>query len=233
LARAHHRVEHVAAPKLRPALAALVAALSRAGDAGSVAEAYDVVVDWYRPVLARRFPNEAHRPQDLTFFRIVAERYTDLASLLADLALDPETTRQAVAAGAPEATEGLRPLTISTIHSAKGLEWDHVTLVGVDDRTLPSPWAVRRAAEGGGEAELEEERRLLYVAVTRARERLEVVHALFGRQGLQRLSRFLEEPGVHTTFEVATAPRATFADERAPRIDRGGLLAALTGDDEA
>ncbi len=237
LARAGKRVEHVAAPKLRPALSGLVAALARAGDADSVAAAYDQVVAWYLPVLARRYPNEPHRPQDLTFFRIVAERYADLTSLLADLALDPETTRQAVAAGAPEATEGLRPVTISTIHSAKGLEWDVVTLVGVDDRTLPSPWAVRRAADdagaadGRGDAELEEEKRLLYVAVTRARERLEVVHALFGRQGLQRLSRFLEEPGVQAAFEVTTAPRATFADERGPRVDRGGLLAALAGDD--
>ena len=232
LARAAKRIDPVAAPKLRPALRDLVAALVRAGEAGTVAAAYDHVVAWYLPVLARRYPNEPHRSQDLTFFRIVVERYADLASLLADLALDPEATRQAVAAGAPAASEGFRPVAISTIHSAKGLEWDQVTLVGVDDRTLPSPWAVRRAAQEGTEADLEEEKRLLYVAVTRARERLEVVHALFGRQGLQRLSRFLEEPGVQATFEVTTAPQATFADERGPSVDRGGLLAALAGEDE-
>jgi DNA helicase II / ATP-dependent DNA helicase PcrA len=230
LDRAPRRIA-LAGSKTRAGLSDLLDALTRARSATSVAAAYDHVVAWYLPELARRYPNEAYRHHDLAFFRIVVERATDLASLLADLALDPETTRQAVNAGAPEPTEGLRPLTISTIHSAKGLEWDHVVLLGVDDRTLPSPWAVRRAAQDGDEAELEEEKRLLYVAVTRAREKLEVVHALFGRQGLQRLSRFLEDPGVQATFDLTSSPRATFADEGGPRLDRGGLLAALAGDD--
>ncbi|MDA0700217.1 MAG: ATP-dependent helicase [bacterium] len=230
LARAAKRLDQ-AGGKARAALSDLLGAFGRAQAASTVAQAYDHVVAWYLPLLARKYPNEAYRQQDLAFFRIVVERYGDLASLLADLALDPETTRQAVNAGAPDASEGLRALTISTIHSAKGLEWDHVILVGVDDRTMPSPWAVRRAAQGGDESELEEEKRLLYVAVTRARERLGVVHALFGRQGLQRLSRFLEDPAVQATFDVSQTPRATFADERGPRLDRGGLLAALAGDD--
>ena len=231
LERARRRVDQLTSGRARPALRELLAALERAGAAASVAEGYDQLVAWYLPVLARRHPNEPYRQQDLAFFRIVVERYADLAALLADLALDPETTRQAVNTGPADAGEGLRPVTISTIHSAKGLEWDHVLLIGVDDRTLPSPWAVRRAARDGDESEVEEEKRLLYVAVTRARERLEVVHALFGRQGLQRLSRFLEDPGVQATFDVSSAPRATVADERGPRLDRDGLLAALAGDD--
>jgi DNA helicase II / ATP-dependent DNA helicase PcrA len=230
LDRAPRRVDQVG-PKARAGLTDLLGALVGARAATSVTAAFDRVVAWYLPVLARRYPNEAYRHHDLTFFRIVVERASDLASLLADLALDPETTRQAVNAGAAEPTEGLRPLTISTIHSAKGLEWDHVLLLGVDDRTLPSPWAVRRAAQDGAEVELEEEKRLLYVAVTRAREKLEVVHALFGRQGLQRMSRFLEDAAVQATFDVTSSPRATFADERGPRLERGGLLAALAGDD--
>jgi len=231
LERARRRVDQLTSGRARPALRELLAALERAGAAASVAEGYDQLVAWYLPVLARRHPNEPYRQQDLAFFRIVVERYADLAALLADLALDPETTRQAVNTGPADAGEGLRPVTISTIHSAKGLEWDHVLLIGVDDRTLPSPWAVRRAARDGDESEVEEEKRLLYVAVTRARERLEVVHALFGRQGLQRLSRFLEDPGVQATFDASSAPRATVADERGPRLDRDGLLAALAGDD--
>jgi DNA helicase-2/ATP-dependent DNA helicase PcrA len=233
LARARRRADQAASGKARAALHELLAAFDRAERAATVAEGYDHIVAWYLPVLARRHPSEAYRQQDLAFFRIVVERYADLASLLADLALDPETTRQAVNAGAPEAAEGLRPVTISTMHSAKGLEWDHVVIVGVDDRTLPSPWAVRRAARDGDEGELEEEKRLLYVAITRARERLEFVHALFGRQGMQRLSRFLEDAGVQATLEISTAPRAAVADARGPRLDRGGLLAALAGDDEA
>jgi DNA helicase II / ATP-dependent DNA helicase PcrA len=232
LERAAKRSDRAGA-KSRAELADLLAALGRARSAATVAEAYDQVVAWYLPRLGAKHPHEPYRQQDLVFFRIVAERYGDLASLLADLALDPETTRQATPGGAPEPGEGLRPLTISTIHSAKGLEWDHVTLVGVDDRTLPSPWAVRRAALAGDEGELEEEKRLLYVAVTRARERLEVVHALFGRQGLQRLSRFLEDPAVQATLDVVAGPRATVADAGGAALDRSGLLAALAGDDEA
>ena len=235
LARARRRVDPGRAEGAAGAAGALVAAFDRAGEAGSVAESYDQLVAWYLPVLARRYPNEPHRPQDLAFFRVVVERYADLASLLADLALDPETTRQAVNAGAPEATEGLRPVTISTMHSAKGLEWDHVTLVGRRRPHAAEPvgGAARRAgAARTGRSELEEEKRLLYVAVTRARERLDIVHALFGRQGLQRLSRFLEDPGVQATLDVTTSPRASFADEGGPSVDRGGLLAALAGDDD-
>lgn len=232
LARARRRGDQAASGKARAALQELLGAFDRAERAASVAESYDHLLAWYLPVLARRHPNEPYRQQDLAFFRVVVERYADLGSLLADLALDPETTRQAVNAGAPDAAEGLRPVTISTMHSAKGLEWDHVVLLGVDDRTLPSPWAVRRAARDGDEGELEEEKRLLYVAVTRARERLEVVHALFGRQGLQRLSRFLEDPGVQATLDVTTSPRASFAGEGGPTLDRGGLLAALAGDED-
>jgi DNA helicase II / ATP-dependent DNA helicase PcrA len=231
LERAPRRLDQ-AGGKARAALADLLLALGAAKDGASVVAAYDRVVAWYLPILAKRHPNEPHRQHDLAFFRIVVERAPDLATLLSELALDPESTRQAVGAGAPEPTEGLRPLTISTIHSAKGLEWDHVVLVGIDDRTLPSPWAVRRAAQTGDEAELEEEKRLLYVAITRAREKLEFVHALFGRQGLQRLSRFIEDPAVQATLDVVTDARATFVDERAAGIDHRALLAALAGEDE-
>ena len=52
------------------------------------------------------------------------------------------------------------------------------------------------------------------------------------RLELQRLSRFLEDPAVQATFEVAISARATFADERGPGVDRGGLLAALAGEDD-
>jgi hypothetical protein len=72
------------------------------------------------------------------------------------------------------------------------------------------------------------------VAVTRARERLEVVHALFGRQGLQRLSRFLEDPAVQATLDVTRPGRGRpSTDAGGAALDRSGLLAALAGDDEA
>lgn len=229
LARALRRAPSVGG-RGRDGLVELLAALRAASDAASVAAAYDRLVAWYGPVLARRYPGEGQRAQDLAFFRVVVERYTALEDLLADLALDPDATRAAEPGPAPEPGEGVRPLTISTIHSAKGLEWDRVVLLGADDRTLPSPWAVRRALATGDDREIEEEKRLLYVAVTRARERLEVVHALYGRQGLQRPSRFLDEPGVRAAFDVDPVPAPGPAARQEPAWSVDDLLDALAGE---
>jgi superfamily I DNA/RNA helicase len=82
-------------------------------------------------------------------------------------------------------------VTLSTIHAAKGLEWPHVFLVGVEEELLPH----RRTVEGDGE--IEEERRLAYVAVTRARRQLTISHAKartrFGQIVKRDRSRFLED----------------------------------------
>jgi DNA helicase II / ATP-dependent DNA helicase PcrA len=232
IARGRRRLGEVAAGKVRTGVADLLGALERANAASDLPGAYDAVVAFYEPILARRYPNEPHRRQDLVFFRFVVERYAELEALLADLALDPDAARQTANVGAPPQGEALRPVTLSTIHSAKGLEWGHVFLVGLDDATLPNPRAVRRAERKGGEDAVEEEKRLLYVALTRARERLEVLHPLFGQRGMPRLSRFLDDPAVHATFEVHTSPRATFADETGRALTTAGLLAALAGEDE-
>ena len=236
LARAVRRAPLMAG-RIREGLVDLVTALRDAagavsgGGAHSVAGAYDRLLTWYGPVLARRFPGEGQRALDLAFFRIVVERYEALDALLADLALDPDATRQATSAPGAESGEGLRPLTISTIHSAKGLEWDHVVLLGVDDRSLPSPWAVRRALATGDAREIEEEKRLLYVAITRARQRLDVVHALYGRQGMQRLSRFLDDPGVRATLDVDLGGgRGGPGDGPAAGLSPDELLDALAGE---
>lgn len=84
----------------------------------------------------------------------------------------------------------LRAVTLSSIHAAKGLEWDSVTIIGVSEGLLPIWYAE-------SQAELDEERRLLYVAVTRARKRLRLTHAQFGgrRDAERPASRFLAELG--------------------------------------
>jgi len=94
-----------------------------------------------------------------------------------------------VALSTGEGKEGTDRLTLATIHAAKGLEWRAVCVVGLEEGSFPHD---RALAEGA----IEEERRLAYVAFTRARERLALSHALW-RRGLHRgRSRFIAEAGV-------------------------------------
>ncbi|QEO15570.1 ATP-dependent helicase [Agromyces intestinalis] len=87
----------------------------------------------------------------------------------------------------------LEAVTIATLHSAKGLEWDEVHLVGLTEGLLPIAYAKGLAA-------IDEERRLLYVGITRARRRLDLTWAarLGGQRGEREPSRFLEELGIRT-----------------------------------
>lgn len=88
-----------------------------------------------------------------------------------------------------------------TIHSAKGGEWDHVQIVGVTDGLLPLYLA------RNDQRSLSEERNLLYVAITRARETVQLYHApanhARSRQRFEAMSRFLDEPAVQKTLQAA------------------------------
>jgi DNA helicase-2/ATP-dependent DNA helicase PcrA len=113
-------------------------------------------------------------------------------------------------------------VTLASLHAAKGLEWDAVFLVGLVDGTVPITHAVT-------EDEIEEERRLLYVGVTRARERLFLSWASArspgGRAG-RRPSRFLD--GL-VGAPAATGPRAARRPRRAGPARCRGCGAALSG----
>jgi DNA helicase-2/ATP-dependent DNA helicase PcrA len=122
------------------------------------------VVRYYRPVLERVHREDApKRLRDLEQFVVLAERYRSLPRMLADMALEPpsDTVGDVMAVDVEEG----ELLTLSTVHSAKGLEWHTVFVIAVADGRFPSAYSV-------DEDELEEERRLLYVACTRARENL-------------------------------------------------------------
>jgi DNA helicase-2/ATP-dependent DNA helicase PcrA len=122
------------------------------------------VVAFYTPMLRHihreDFPK---REKDLEHFVTIAARYRSLGSLLTDMALEPpqDSVGDVLAA---EVEEGL--LTLSTIHSAKGLEWHSVFVIWLVDGRFPSYHNLHDTEE------VEEERRLLYVAVTRAKENL-------------------------------------------------------------
>ena len=100
-------------------------------------------------------------------------------SFLSDLTLDPPSATGAEA-GPPHLDEDY--LILSTIHSAKGQEWDTVFVLNAADGCIPSDLAT------GNPAEIEEERRLLYVAMTRAKNALSLVHPL--RFFIRQQSRF-------------------------------------------
>ncbi len=103
----------------------------------------------------------------------------------------------------------LAVVTLATLHSAKGLEWDEVFLVGLSEGMLPIAYAK-------GFDAIDEERRLLYVGITRARRRLELSWARHGgaHRGEREPSRFLQELGTRTRGGAGAAPAT---GERRPR----------------
>ncbi|MGA2893253.1 MAG: ATP-dependent helicase [Xanthobacteraceae bacterium] len=139
--------------------------LVRSGAAGWPAE-LDLVRRWYEPHLDRIHDDAMVRQADLLQLVSIASTYSSRERFLTELTLDP-----------PDATSGragepLRDddyLILSTIHSAKGQEWKSVFILNAVDGCLPSDLAT------GTNAEIEEERRLLYVALTRARDHLDMI----------------------------------------------------------
>ena len=122
-----------------------------------------LVRDWYQPHLERLYEHIHTRIGDIDQLELLSGQYPSRERFLTELSLDPPNATSDLA-GQPVLDEDY--LVLSTIHSAKGMEWDTVYLLNVVDGSFPSEFAT-------GKAELiEEERRLLYVAMTRARNEL-------------------------------------------------------------
>jgi DNA helicase-2/ATP-dependent DNA helicase PcrA len=124
---------------------------------------------WYEPYLEARYDNARTRLGDLLELERLADASASRERFLSDLTLDPPDLT-GMEAGPPHLDEDY--LILSTIHSAKGQEWDTVFVLNVADGCLPSDLAT------GTTEEIEEERRLLYVAMTRAKNTLELIHPL-------------------------------------------------------
>jgi DNA helicase-2/ATP-dependent DNA helicase PcrA len=145
---------------------------------------------FYMPLLEQCYDNPHPRARDLEQVEQIASRYRDRRTMLADITLDPPASTQDLA-GPPLLDEDY--LVLSTIHSAKGLEWDCVYVIHASDGNIPSDMAT------GSPEEIDEERRLFYVALTRAKRSLYVCCPLryyhsrgFGDSyGYAQLTRFL------------------------------------------
>ncbi|HWQ99334.1 MAG TPA: ATP-dependent helicase [Candidatus Methylomirabilis sp.] len=160
----------------------------------------------YQEMLEREYPNWRERLEDVEQFAVFAEQYEDLSRFLADVSLYDDVLAKREAPGRTDDEK----MVLSTVHQSKGLEWDTVFIIYLADGSFPN----RRAmAEEGG---LEEERRLFYVAATRARRRLFLSYPLtmgYDTLVLNRPSVFIEEldPRLLDRIELVDAPRRTIA----------------------
>ena len=127
------------------------------------------VREWYQPVLELNYDDHFVRSGDIEQLKMIAEQYADRQQFLAELTLDPPVACGDLA-GSPRLDDDF--LILSTIHSAKGQEWKHVYVLNVNDGNFPNEFAC------GEPARIEEERRLLYVAMTRAKESLSLMRPL-------------------------------------------------------
>jgi DNA helicase-2/ATP-dependent DNA helicase PcrA len=123
----------------------------------------DIILKYYEPLFKTKYDDFTKRKKDIEIFQTIAERYTKVDEMLLDIALEPPT--ESVIDIEPESKED-EFLTLSTIHSAKGLEWKVVFMISALDGRFPSSKAIDTPDE------LAEERRLLYVACTRAKSYL-------------------------------------------------------------
>lgn len=165
--------------------------------AASTGEKCQLVMEYYEAIGKEKFDLDWNlRKNDLEAVVQISERYASIKEFLADLAIEPPER------GVKDFHDTIweRPLILSTIHSAKGLEWRNVFLIGAVDGVLPSSYTTR------DEEALEEEHRLVYVAVTRAKERLYILahHESRGNNGIHtfnRLSRFVDMPNVRACVD--------------------------------
>ncbi len=172
----------------------------------SPGEAIRAVVDGvYREFARAKFPNGDARLDDLEQFAQFAQSYDSLPAFLEEVTLFNELSGEDVVAGEPDDDR----VVLSSIHQAKGLEWSRVVVMGLSEGRFPS---YRSANTDQG---LEEERRLFYVAVTRAKNEVDLVYPMLARDryGIDVIlepSRFVTElpPEVYErwTIEMENVP---------------------------
>ncbi len=188
-------------------------------------EQFGAVLDYYTPVLKDRLDDWHLRLNDLETLRQVSMRYRSLEKLLEDFAVEPP--ERGVWRIEPSTPDEEKPLTLSTIHSAKGLEWESVFLIGLMDGVLPVAFSLDH------EDEIEEEQRLFYVGVTRAKNHLYLsLHHEGFRGGItqfNKISRFVDVPNVISKLSLRGIPGSEIKDihmeiEKGPPIYDKDLL---------
>lgn len=152
----------------------------------NVSDTISKIVGYYRSFCQKRYDDYPKRLKDLEAFTNISNSFGSLSKMLEELALDPIS---ATAIDTEAKLKDESPLILSTIHSAKGLEWAHVFIIQCLDGIIPSAYSV------DDEEQLDEELRLFYVATTRAKEMLYYCYPVLGRSAygdyFTQLSRFI------------------------------------------
>jgi len=229
-------VQFVPPPRARAAHAQLVLLLAElmqpdaAGAERSVAEEIARLRSLYDDILRERYDRPEPRLADLDQLEVIAGGFPHRDAFLAELALEPPSNTQDLAAGGGADDDAL---ILSTAHSAKGREWDAVFIIWAVDGWFPSSRAL------DDDEQMEEERRLMYVAMTRARKHLAVVYPLnawqsrFGTEyAVDQLTRFVDGGVRELMTRVAAAPDAIPVPEERERPFTGepvDLRALLRG----
>ena len=181
-------------PSLAETIREVAAALSSETPEAVVQLALD---GWYSSFIREIYPNWTERADDLQSLISFASRFDTMQELLAQLVLLASESNER------DPEEGLNCLRLTTIHQAKGLEFPVVFVVGLADGLFP----LKRTIDDG---DLEEERRLFYVAVTRAMEELYLSYPMLNQQGntVMRLnpSRFVQEVDTSRYETLRVAP---------------------------
>ena len=182
-------------PRAKAAHVALGTLLDRLGKPdeaeGSVGRDIARIRTLYDDILREKYDRVDPRLSDLEQLQVIAAGFPSRAAFLSALALEPPQATQDLGTGSSD--DESDALVLSTVHSAKGKEWDAVFLIWAVDGWFPMSRSL------GNEDEVEEERRLMYVAMTRAKNHLAVtypLHAYTSRRGadysIDQLSRFID-----------------------------------------
>jgi DNA helicase-2/ATP-dependent DNA helicase PcrA len=178
------------------------------GDALEPSRAIDHILrKGYEDYLYNHYPNAEDRIEDIEQMTRFAHKYTSLEQFISELSL------QSASGGEVEDREEDRErLILSTVHQAKGLEWDTVFVIGLNDGRFPSSRSLKTDYE-------EEERRLFYVAVTRAKDNLYLCYPITSEEwhgiGFLKPSRFIKElpEDVYEEFLVESNSENGFSND--------------------
>lgn len=200
-----------------PALVTLMHSLAAPGEVDGWQRQVAEVRHWYQPHLERLYDAAEQRAADLEQLEQIAGKYRSRERFLSELTLDPPKSTGDLA-GEPLLDEDY--LILSTVHSAKGQEWDSVFVLNVSDGSFPSEFSTARPEL------IEEERRLLYVAVTRAKRDLHLIAPLRYHVTQQHRHGDKHVYGARSRFmsdTVLSTMEKTF--HAAPGVSGGGDLA--------